>query len=433
MTAAFASRGFTVIGTDIDRKHVQAVGAGRAPVIETGLDELIKNNRARITSTEDTKTAVKNSDITFVVVPTPSKRSGEFSTEFAARAFEEIGKALADKKKYHLVVLTSTVVPNATRRDLIPILEKASGLPCGKRYGVCYSPEFIALGTVIRDFLNPDLCLIGEYDKRSGSLLSRTMQKLCRNKPVISRMSIENAEITKIALNCFVTMKISFANMLAEVCEKIPGGNVDAVSEALGSDRRIGRACLSGGLGFGGPCFPRDNRAFQFMCHRIGARCDLTDANHAYNTSVPPRIIKSIAEQTPRNSTVAVLGLSYKPLSNVVEESQGTMLASCLARRGYKVKAYDPMITKTFLDDVRISRSVRACLRGARTVVISNPDQAFKTLSPEDFSVCARDVTVFDIWRILPPAYAQQIRIIPGGCHSEAPHDRFAPGKKGKQ
>src|SRR5207237_3507019 len=139
-----------------------------------------------------------------------------------ARAFESIGAALRDKDAYHLVVLTSTVLPGTTRQALLPVLERASGKRAGRDFGLCYSPEFIALGSVIRDFLNPDFTLIGEIDARSGSVLEQAYASIMRNHPPCKRMSLENAELAKISVNTFVTMKISFANMLADLCERIP-------------------------------------------------------------------------------------------------------------------------------------------------------------------------------------------------------------------
>src|SRR5204863_1522132 len=148
--------GFDVVGVDITRQAVDAVNAGRAPVQETGLDELIAANRGRLRATTSHREAILGSDLTFVIVPTPSDESGAFSLQYARWAFGEIGAALAEKKGYHLVVLTSTVLPGSTRHGLLPILEQRSGKKCGPDFGLCYSPEFIALGSVICDFLNPD-------------------------------------------------------------------------------------------------------------------------------------------------------------------------------------------------------------------------------------------------------------------------------------
>ena len=263
MLAGMASRGFDVIGVDITESAVRAVNEGHAPVQETGLEDMISAHRDKVRATTSHEEAVLGSDISFVIVPTPSDSRGAFELQYAKYAFEQLGKALAKKDSYHVIVLTSTVLPGATRHGLLPVLEATSGKKCGKDFGLCYGPEFIALGSVIHDFLNPDFYLVGEFDERSGDVLEEVNRRICVKEPVVHRMSIENAEIAKIALNSYVTMKISFANTLADLCERIPGGDVDVVSDAIGSDTRIGRKYLTGGLGFGGPCFPRDNVALE--------------------------------------------------------------------------------------------------------------------------------------------------------------------------
>jgi len=283
MVAGFASRGFTVIGTDISRRALQALEEGKAPVQETGLSDLIAAHREKIRATASAEDAVLGTDISFVIVPTPSDSRGAFSLEYARNAFGDIGRALKKKKKYHTVVLTSTVLPGATRHGLLPVLERESGLRCGHDFGLCYNPEFIALGTVIRDFLNPDFYLLGQFDERSGDALEAVHRQVSANQAPVKRMSLENAELAKIAVNSFVTMKISFANLLAGFCEKLPGGDVDIVSEALGMDSRIGRKYLSGGLGFGGPCFPRDNVALDFLGQSLGVDSGLLRENDRFN------------------------------------------------------------------------------------------------------------------------------------------------------
>src|SRR3954454_21971038 len=208
MLAGMASRGFRVIGVDITETAIRAVNEGRAPVQETGLDEMMRAHRDKICATGSHEQAVLGSDISFVIVPTPSDSRGAFELQYARYAFEKLGKALAKKDGYHVIVLTSTVIPGATRYGLLPVLEAASGKKCGEDFGLCYSPEFIALGSVIRDFLNPDFCLVGEFDERSGDALEEVDRRICGPEPVVRRMSIENAELAKLALNSYVTMKI---------------------------------------------------------------------------------------------------------------------------------------------------------------------------------------------------------------------------------
>src|SRR5260370_3451264 len=145
-----------------------------------------------------------------------------------------MGQGVKEKAGYHLVVLTSTVMPGSTGAHLLPALESASGKRCGKDFGLCYSPEFISLGSVIRDFLNPDFLLIGESDARAGELLASVGKGVCDNQPPVARMSFANAELTKLALNTYVTTKISYANMLAQLRERMEGGNADALTSARG-------------------------------------------------------------------------------------------------------------------------------------------------------------------------------------------------------
>ncbi len=218
MVAAIASRGFEVIGVDVNQKSVDLVNEGKEPVQETDLGKYISENKERIRATMSHEEAILNSDISFVIVPTPSDEKGSFSLQYAAWAFQEIGKALTKKNGYHIIVLTSTVLPGATRFGLLPILEKVSGKKAGRDFGLCYSPEFIALGSVIRDFLNPDFTLCGEFDERSGSELEEFYSKVMFGNSPCKRMSLENAELTKISVNTFVTTKITFANMLADLC-----------------------------------------------------------------------------------------------------------------------------------------------------------------------------------------------------------------------
>jgi UDPglucose 6-dehydrogenase len=428
MLAGMASRGFRVIGVDITETAIRAVNEGRAPVQETGLDEMMRAHRDKICATGSHEQAVLGSDISFVIVPTPSDSRGAFELQYARYAFEKLGKALAKKDGYHVIVLTSTVIPGATRYGLLPVLEAASGKKCGEDFGLCYSPEFIALGSVIRDFLNPDFCLVGEFDERSGDALEEVNRRICTKEPVVRRMSIENAEVAKLALNSYVTMKISFANTLADLCERVPGGDVDVVSDALGSDTRIGRKYLTGGLGFAGPCFPRDNVALGFLCEQVGADGDLLVANHGYNRSTAARVTTKIAPLLRTGQTAAVLGLSYKPLSHVVEESQGIALALAMADAGMRVIGYDPLAAdgarSAFRDKALVAESIDAALADAALVVVTTPDASFRALKATDFLGGKESVTVVDCWRCLDPSVADhpQIRYVPfGRCLEDAP------------
>jgi UDPglucose 6-dehydrogenase len=421
MAAAIASRGHQVIGVDVNHRAVDALNAGRAPVQETDLQELIAENRDRLRATMSHDEAIRESDLTFVIVPTPSDERGAFSLQYVAYAFREIGRALAKKKEWHNVVLTSTVLPGAMRHGLVPVLEKHSGKTAGADFGVCYSPEFIALGTVIRDFLNPDFLLIGELEARSGEHLASCYAAILGPATPVKRMSLENAELAKISVNAFVTTKITFANMLAELCAAIPGGDVDVVSDAIGMDSRIGRKYLTGGLGFGGPCFPRDNVALGFIADALGARSDLPVTTDRLNRSLADRILQQLRSRVDREVTVAVLGLAYKPSSHVIEESQAMMMARAFLEHGARVLAYDPLAGEAANLELGgralIMDNACDCLRDADVVLIATPDPEFKRLSARDFRGNGRPVLVVDFWRILSAqlSRAEGIEYVPYG------------------
>ncbi|GAB1489328.1 UDP-glucose/GDP-mannose dehydrogenase family protein [Opitutaceae bacterium] len=426
MAAGMASRGLNVIGVDVNRHAVDAVNAGREPVQETGLGDMIAANKERIRATLSTDEAVLGSDISFVIVPTPSDERGAFTLQYAKYAFKSLGQALRKKNGYHVIVLTSTVLPGATRHGLLPILEQESGKKCGPDFGLCYNPEFIALGSVIRDFLNPDFYLLGQFDQRSGDLLEQVHHRVSQNNAPVKRMSLENAELAKIAVNSYVTMKISFANMLADFCEHLPGGDVDVVSDALGMDKRIGRKYLTGGFGFGGPCFPRDNVALNFMGRELGVESSLLKTNDDYNRSISKRYVEKLQPHLPKGANVAVLGLAYKPLSHVIDESPGIYLCKALSEAGYRVVGHDPLAAPHAEVQLKlhalVTDSLSEALKDADVVLVTTTDKTYTALSAEQLLGGRAEITVVDFWRSLKHLTLNpRIRYVPVGlCRDDA-------------
>lgn len=420
MLAGMASRGMNVIGVDISKHAVDAVNAGRAPVQETNLEDVIAANKERIRATMSTDEAVLGSDISFVIVPTPSDQHGAFSLQYAKFAFKALGQALKKKDGYHVIILTSTVLPGATRHGLLPILEQESGKKCGADFGLCYNPEFIALGSVIRDFLNPDFYLLGEFDSRSGDLLEQVHHRVSQNNAPVKRMSLENAELAKVAVNSFVTLKISYANMLAEFCEHLPGGDVDVVSDALGMDKRIGRKYLTGGFGFGGPCFPRDNVALNFIGNILGVDGRILKVNDDFNRGLAQRRIEMLKPHLPAGVTVAVLGLAYKPLSHVIEESPGVYLCRALSDAGYRVIGHDNLAAQGAGEELKmkaiVTDSIEEALKDAEVVMITTTDSTYLALTAETLLQGRDKVTLVDFWRCLKHLSADpRIHYVPIG------------------
>jgi len=406
LAAVFASKGFQVVGTDLNPAAVAAINAGRAPVDEPGLQDLITSSAHRLSATDDALSAVSGTDATFIIVPTPSDSSGKFSNEYALQAMATVGQGLRQKNGYHLVVMTSTVMPGSTGGVLREALERHSGRSVGPSLGLCYNPEFIALGSVVRDMLRPDMILIGESDPRAGDLLEGIYRESCDNEPAFRRMNFVNAELTKISVNTFVTTKISYANMLADICDHLPGADVDIVTHAVGADSRVGPKYLRGAIGYGGPCFPRDNVAFAALARSIGANPELAEATDRVNRYQIERVLGAVQARIEGRGVVGILGLSYKPDTSVIEESQGVALAERLLAEGHAVVAFDPKALEAAQARLRGrlqgAASADACVRAADVIVVMTPWPAFRSLGPGAFERPGRRMTVIDCWRILP-------------------------------
>lgn len=396
----FASKGYDVIGVDINDQLVNDINSGKSPIEEPGLQELLSQSVSNIRATTSIPKAIKETDVSFIIVPTPSNEDGSFSNGFVISVIEEIGKALITKDSFHVVSVTSTVMPGTTASIVKPLLEELSGKVCGVDFGLVYNPEFIALGSVIKDFLHPDMILIGESDAKAGDIVQSIYDDVCVNEPHYTRMSWVNAELTKLSINCYVTMKISYANTLAAVCERLPGADVDVVADAVGHDSRIGTKYIKGALGFGGPCFPRDNRAFIQVAKDVMINAELAEAVINVNESQVERICSSISDVIGDGNKITVLGLSYKPETNVIEESQSIAIATNLIGQGFDVTVYDPAVTQMHLSDINLSfsDSIKNAVADCDLCVIATPWREFNSLDP---SMLKSEAIVFDCWRLL--------------------------------
>lgn len=378
MAAFYASKGHKVTGLDVNTEAIKQLQAGECTIDETDLEPLLSQQDIKFTTDF---ADVLDSKIVFVIVPTPSRPNGQFSNEYVLSALEHL------RDYAGLVAITSTVMPGSCEEVFKPMLPNAS---------VCYSPEFIALGSVLHNMERPDAILIGEDTKDSGNLLEAFHRTLCDTP--ICRMSLWNAELVKIFLNVFITTKISLANTIAEACERIPDGNVEDAVHFLGLDGRIGSKYLTSGPGFGGPCFPRDNKAFISFAKKLHINYQLQSAtdefNEAHCRAIALRII-TLCE----GDTVSILGLTYKTDTSVVEESRAIKIAKAL-NKTYKIKVYDPMGMHNALKElggVKYCSDATECLSESDLCVITTPWPEFAKL---DFS-CMRREVVLDCWRIL--------------------------------
>lgn len=402
LAALLAAKGHRVIGVDLDPQVVEAIQAGKPLVQEPLLEDTLRAAEGRLQATTDPARASVTT-ITFLVMPTPSDEHGRFSCGHILHALAQCGEWLSRKSGYHLFVVVSTVSPGSMAGEIRQALEKAAGRPVGAGLGLCYNPEFIALGSVIPDMLHPDLVLIGESDAKAGSLLADLQLSLVENQPAIRRMSWVNAELAKLAVNTFVTTKISYANMLAELCERLPGADVGVVTDAIGSDRRIGRSYLSGGIGYGGPCFPRDNRALARTAADLGMPVDLPMATDRVNQHQLDRLLALVLQQAVPGSSIGVLGLAYKPGTAVTEESQGLALAAALVERGFRVVVHDFLARPEAVPSLHgaaVAATPRECWEQCEVLVITLPNPEYRDLLEAQHPLPGGPRVVVDCWRI---------------------------------
>ena len=406
LAAVMAEAGHTVVGVDRSQAAVASIAAGRAHVAEAGLQPLLDITRERLTATTDLAGAVRRTDATFLVVPTPSEADGSFSLGLVLEAIDSVGVALRSKAGLpHLVVVTSTVMPGSTDGPIRSALEASSGFKVGNEVGLCYSPEFIALGSVIADLKNTDMILIGQSDDQSGEWLERILLSITERRPPVVRTRAINAEIAKLAINTFVTTKISFANMLGELCEQLPGAEASAVTAAVGLDSRIGGKYMKSATPFGGPCFPRDNRALARLAQSVGSSADIAVATQAVNSRQVKRLADLVGQHTPPGGTVAVLGLAYKPGTPVVDESAGVALAHELTVRGYHVSVFDPMgmtNSEAVLGTmVAYAETLEACVAEVDTVIIATAWPDFTAVEHLGLPDRQGGRLVIDCWGLL--------------------------------
>lgn len=404
LVAVLASKGFDVIGVDVHKTPIQLLNQGIAPVQEPHLQHLLERNLHKIKATQDYTAAILNTELTIIAVPTPLQADHLIEYEQLHQVLEKIGIALQQKASYHLVVIACTVMPGAMEGNIRKTLERYAKRPVGEWLGLCYNPPLIALGSAIHNLQNPDLVLIGESDEKAGEFLASMYRAILDNQAPICRMDWMNAEVAKLALSGFLSAKISYANMLSDLCDYLPGADVDTITAAIGLDHRIGSSYFKAAAAFGGPSFPRDTLALGALADRMGARVDLVVAAQNINEYQSVRI-QNFVEMHALTRRIGVLGLSYKPGTKVVEASQGVFLANQLALQGYQVVVYDPQVLVDvqggLLRDVEIADTIESCFEKADLLIIMTPWSQFgETLTREYLEAHPKKV-IIDCWRIL--------------------------------
>ena len=406
---AFACKDFKVLGYDVDQEKAKDIATGRLPIYEPELDKLLHKSlqRRSFRIMNDPMRAVLESDITFITVGTPESADGSVNLKYIIDASRLIGEAIKHKKGWHLIVVKSTVPPGTTEKVVAKTIMETSTKRVGEDFGLCVNPEFLREGNAVKDVFNPDRIIIGAYDKKSGDYLEEVFRQFYdKNLPPIVKTNLVNAEIIKYANNAFLAMKISFINMIANLCEKIPGADVSVVAEGIGLDRRIGVDFLRAGLGFGGSCLPKDLKALQAYSKELEVELPLVEATLKINELQPLKAIQMLTDLLGNlnGRRVAVLGLAFKSNTDDMRNAVSIKIIDELLAKGAKVVVYDPAALKNakkiFGNTIEYADSALECLRGAEAALIVTEWDEFKKLKPEDFKKVMKKPIIIDGRRI---------------------------------
>ena len=406
----FATRGPDVIASTRNEDKVRIINAKRAPFHEPGLDEAVRTSieSGHLRTETDRSEAVRQTEVTFLTVGTPEQADGTVDLRYVISASEDIGRALKRKNSYHLVVVKSTVTPGTVRGPVKAALEEASGLVAGRDFALCMNPEFLRQGSAIQDTLYPDRVIIGEYDEQSGQRLAELLEGFYEPDIPILRMSLESAEMVKYASNAFLAMKISYANEMARICERVPGVDVSKLMAGVGLDKRINPRFLNAGAGFGGSCLPKDTKALCRFAEAQGYSAPLLRATLAVNQAqafhVAQLALATLGES--RDKKVALLGLSFKPDTDDLREAPSLTVARILLKAGAHVSAFDPVVKQVRqpgFEGLEYPPSIAACLAGAQCCIVLTEWEQFKQLTPDDFIQSMATPAVIDARRIFDP------------------------------
>lgn len=416
--AIFASKGKIVYGVDTDAKKIQLISKFRMPFYEPGLESLVSKmlKAKRLIPLGDLERAVDKSNMIFICVGTPMREDGSVNLDYIESASLAIGQYLRKDYQYPVVCVKSTVPPQTTEKVVIPNLQKR-GLECGKDFGVAMTPEFLREGSAVDDARRPHLVVVGANEGKTTIKVKRFLQCIYGRSIDILDTNIVSAELIKYANNSFLATKISFINTIANICDRIPGADVDIIARAIGADPRIGSQFLIAGPGYGGSCFPKDVSGFINFCKNIGYEPVLLEATDSVNKRQVDSIMRFLQSRYPsiKYKRITILGTSFKKNTDDIRESVSIKLIERLLDAGAKVRVHDPMAlenTKKLLGSrVEYSDRIEDALKDPEVVILMTDWDEYRRINLENL----KDTTsrlVIDTRRIMKIREASKIEYI---------------------
>ena len=341
--ASFAADGHTVVGVDVNPDKVASLNEGRSPIVEKGLDELIKTATANesLRATTSTDEAIQATDLSLLCVGTPSRKNGSLDLSYLTRVCEQIGTALKSKPDYHVVVVRSTVLPGTTHQIVIPALEQASGKKYGTGFGVTVNPEFLREGTAIHDFRHPPLTLVGH---NYASDAAPTQALYANVQAPLVNTSIRTAEMMKYASNTWHALKVCFANEIGNLCKRL---EIDSheVMDIFCRDEKLNLSSyyMKPGFAFGGSCLPKDVRALQYRAKEVDLELPVIQSILGSNQLQVQHALDQVMESGKKR--IGLLGFSFKAGTDDLRESPMVILAEALLGKGYDLRIYDKNVS----------------------------------------------------------------------------------------
>ena len=341
----FSELGFETICVDRDAARINELKKGVCPIFEPGVNELLEkhlNNTKLISFTTSIKEAMKNSDIVFITVGTPTRR---INNEADLTSIMEVAEEIAENINSYCVVVTKSTVPPGTTNDVKDIIKSKV---LSENFDVVSNPEFLKEGSAINDFMQPDRVVIGADSEKPKTLIKNLYKNLNLKENSLFLTTIESSEIIKYASNSFLATKIAFINQVSDLCEKV-GANIQDVSRGMGLDKRIGAKFLEAGPGYGGSCFPKDVKAFINSAKKNDVNFSILETVDLSNEIRPNEIVEKIINLQPfdSSSTICLLGLTFKPNTNDIRDSTSIKIAKLLHEKKIKINCYDPAISKS--------------------------------------------------------------------------------------
>ena len=392
-SACLANDGHHVIGVDVNGVKVGMINQGKTPIIEKDLGKIIEqaSQNGLLRATTDAREAIRNSDMSFVCVGTPSQLNGNLDLSYIRRVCETIGNALKEKESAHTVVIRSTILPGTMKNVIVPTLEEYSGKRSGKDFGICNNPEFLREGTAVFDFYHPPKTVIGEINPQSGDLLASIYSKM--DAPLI-RSDLETAEMVKYADNVWHALKISFANEIGNICKAV-GIDGHKLMDIFCKDTKLNISShyLKPGFAFGGSCLPKDLRAINYTGRKLDLNLPILNAILPSNELQIEKGLNMVMARGHKK--IGVLGLSFKAGTDDLRESPMVEIVERLLGKGYDIRIYDRNVNLASLVGANrnyilnhiphisklLVNNIEAIIDHSETIVIGNNDAEFSDIT----------------------------------------------------